>query len=257
VLTPYVHPGFGGDRPQRAALYKTADAVLALLETDRQHLISLGVSADKIHLSGVVPLLPAASDPEAFRSDHGLAAAPVVLFVGRIAPHKGYLELLQATDIVWRTRPEVRFIFIGPGEANATGVFEQKNDSRILYLGAVSEQVKGNALAACDILCMPSIAEILPAVYLEAWSYGKPVIGGTAKGLDELIEGNGAGVIAEKEPGVIAQKILMLLGDDALRHEMGEKGRAMVAKRFSEPALVDAFEATYRAVSSTRTSATR
>jgi glycosyltransferase involved in cell wall biosynthesis len=83
------------------------------------------------------------------------------------------------------------------------------------------------------------------------------VIGGTAKGLDELIEGNGAGVIAEKEPGVIAQKILMLLGDDALRHEMGEKGRAMVAKRFSEPALVDAFEATYQAVSSTRTSAAR
>jgi glycosyltransferase involved in cell wall biosynthesis len=255
LMTPYVHPGHGGDRTSRVSLYKHAVIVFALLETDRQHLISLGVRPDRIRLSGVVPLLPATVDPAKLRARLQLDDAPMVLFLGRMAPHKGYAEVLNAAPIVWREMPNVHFVFAGPGDATAEKTFADHRDERVSYLGELDEQTKGDTLAACDLFCMPSTAEILPAVYLEAWSYGKAVVAGTAHGLADLVEGNGAGVVADRQPEAIARKILLLLRDAPGRRQMGERGRALVRERFSEAALVNVHERAYEDACLTQTQA--
>ena len=71
------------------------------------------------------------------------------------------------------------------------------------------------------------MSEILPTVYLEAWSYGKPVVGGRAHGLPELVEGNRAGIAVSQEPERIAEALVRLLGDGDLRECLGERGRAL------------------------------
>src|SRR5262249_18733850 len=147
-----------------------------LVESDRAYLESLGVAAEKLHTIGVSPDLPPTVDPEGFRQKHGLEDRPVVLYVGRMMPQKGAKGLLEATERVWQRMPEARFVFIGPGTPESDAWFAQA-DPRILVLGKVSLQEKADALAACDLFCMPSLSEILPTVYLEAWSYGKPVVG--------------------------------------------------------------------------------
>jgi glycosyltransferase involved in cell wall biosynthesis len=245
VITPYVHPGHHGDDEDNIALYQRADIVFALIETGRRTLIELGVMPERIRLAGVVPLLPEATDPAGFRARHGLGNSPVVLFVGRLAEYKGFQALIEAAPRVWREFPEVRFVFAGPGDEKAQQRFAELDDPRIRYLGLVSDQEKGDAYAACDLFCMPSVAEILPAVYLEAWSYGKPVIGGTAPGLRELIEGNEGGVIAEQDPASIAACLSALLRDEPCRSRTGQRGRALVAERFSEAALVQALVNAY------------
>ena len=249
VITPYVHPGPDGEIAakefDKVPLYNKADIVFALLETDRQVLIELGVPAERVRLSGVMPLLPQGVNPKAFRERNGLGSNPFVLFLGRMNKAKGVLALLKAATSVWRELPNTHFVFAGPSGDDARQWFAKRQDPRIRYLGVVSEQEKGNALAACDLFCMPSVAEILPAVYLEAWSYGKAVVGGTAHGLRELIEGNDAGIIVEQDPESIAARLIELLRDEQRRYQMGNRGRALVERRFSENALARSLEQAY------------
>ncbi|AEN73593.1 glycosyl transferase group 1 [Rhodothermus marinus SG0.5JP17-172] len=248
VVTPYVHPGQYGDGPDDARHWQTADAVLALLETDRRVLVErLGVPPEKVHLYGVVPLLPERADGAGFRARHGLGEAPVVLFVGRMNDYKGALALVQAAPLVWAKRPEVHFVFIGPASEDERRIFEGA-DARIHYLGRVDDQEKADAYAACDVFCMPSRHEILPAVYLEAWSYGKPVVGGPAVGLRELIEGNEAGLVVAQTPEAIAEGLLRLLEQPEQARRFGENGRHLVWQRYTREALVDTLERVYHAL---------
>ena len=246
LLTPYVHIGaHGGLFADNIAFYRRADIVFALLETNAQKLVELGIAPDRIRLLGVVPLLPKESDPEGFRTAHGLGKNPIVLFIGRMTEHKGPLALLKAAAYVWREMPNVQFVFAGPGGREQQRWFAERPDARIRYLGLITEQQKGDVMAACDLFCMPSTEEILPGVYLEAWSYGKAVVGGTAHGLRELIEDNGAGIVVEQDPETIAKRLVELLRDEPSRRRMGERGRALVQKRFTESALVHTLEETY------------
>ena len=248
IITPYVHPGGHGADPDNIALYQRADIVFALLETGAQRLIELGVDRTRLRL---FRRTLAAEDHRCltgFRAAFGIGQNPMVLFVGRMIEYKGPLALLKAADYVWREMPDVHFVFAGPAGPLDARWFSEKQDNRIRYLGQISEQEKGNAMAACDVFCMPSVEEILPAVYLEAWSYGKPVIGGTAYGLRELIEGNDAGIVAEQNPQTLAAELIKLLRDEPRRIRMGERGRALVTNRFTETALVRTLEDTYRSV---------
>ncbi|BBM69340.1 glycosyltransferase family 4 protein [Rhodothermus marinus] len=248
VVTPYVHPGQYGDGPDDARHWQTADAVLALLETDRRVLIEqLGVPPEKVHLYGVVPLLPERADGAGFRARHGLGEAPVVLFVGRMNDYKGAPALVQAAPLVWAKRPDVHFVFIGPASEDERRIFEGA-DARLHYLGRVDDQEKADAYAACDVFCMPSRHEILPAVYLEAWSYGKPVVGGPAAGLRELIEGNEAGLVVAQTPEAIAEGLLRLLEQPEQARRFGENGQRLVRQRYTREALVDTLERVYHAL---------
>jgi len=239
-----VHPHQWGDEPASVRYYQRSQAVIALLESDRQYLLSLGLSDNQLHTIGVSPDLPATSDPTGFRQRHGLTDVPFVLYIGRMMPQKGAEALLEATEQVWQQNPETRFVFVGPQLPESATWFAQV-DPRILYLGKVSHQEKADALAACDIFCMPSLSEILPTVYLEAWSYGKPVIGGQAEGLPALVEGNQAGISVSQNSIEVSQAIVTLLNDPELRQHYGQVGQKLVNQQYTVAAVVGKLEALY------------
>jgi len=251
VCTPFVHPGQWGDGPNDVVCYRLADAVIGLVESDRLYLERLGVARERLHVVGVSPDLPPSTDGARFRAKHGLLGYPVVLYIGRLMPKKGAPALVGAAEAVWRRFPDVRFVFIGPGSPSEQAVFDRR-DERIRYLGPVDAQTKGDALAACDIFCMPSVSEILPTVYLEAWSLGKVVIGGTAPGLRELIEGNGAGRIAGQVPAELAGILVQLLSAPSLRQTYGEAGRALVERHYLVAAVTAKLEHIYRSLCTAR-----
>lgn len=247
VVTPYVHPGQHGDDADSVDYYRRSDAVFALLETDREMLVDLGVPRDLIHLYGVVPLLPDTADGPAFRERHDFGDDPIVLFVGRMVEYKGVTALRDAARQVWATAPNAQFVFIGPGSEETQAELAAVDD-RMHVLGFVSKQEKADAYAACTLFCMPSRFEILPAVYLEAWSYAKPVIGGPAHGLGALIEGNGAGLIADQSASEVAAAIDRLLADPTLRRDMGRRGQQLVRDRYSVNALTEILDSVYQKV---------
>ncbi len=253
VNTPYVHPGEGRSYTKLLPFFQRCNAVFGLLETDVDYLASLGVKPDSLRISGVVPILPANVNAQDFRARHGLVGKPLVLFIGRMLEFKGVPAILSSASRIWRVMPEVHFVFVGPNDSQASQWFADIDDSRIHYLGPIGEQEKGDALAACDLFCMPSSKEILPAVYLEAWYYGKAVVGGPAPGLKELIEGNAAGVVVEQNPDSIARTVVELLSNDPRRRLMGENGRKYVRRHHSKEAFIGSLEQAYKDIVRTHT----
>ncbi len=244
VCTPYVHPTHWGDGPDDVLYYKRCQAIVALLESDRRNLEGIGVPANLLHIIGVVPIVSPDADPAGFREKHGLADQPIVLYVGRMMDYKGFRTILQAAPEIWQHVPEARFVFAGPASPDEASAFDDA-DPRVVFLGRCSDQEKSGALAACDLFCMPSTSEILPPVYLEAWSYGKPIIGGTAPGLPELIEGSGGGVAVEQNPETVAEAAMRLLTNPKLRTQYGDNGRRLVEENYSRKAVSGQLESLY------------
>ena len=248
VCTPFVHPGQWGDGPLDVAYYKRCDAVIGLVESDRAYLESLGVPGSRLRVVGVSPNVSPAADGMAFRKRHNLGNVPIILYVGRMMAQKGAAALMQAAPSVWQSHPEARLVFIGPAAGREAEVF-QGADPRIVYLGRLSDEEKADALAGCDIFCMPSSSEILPTVYLEAWSLGKAVVGGPAPGLKELVEGNGGGLIAGQTPQSVSAALLRLFDDPGFRASCGNAGRKLVERNYSVEAVTAQLEAIYEEVS--------
>ena len=251
VCTPYVNPNQWGDGTDDVAFYNRCQAVIALLESDRQNLKSIGVTESLLSVIGVVPILSPTTNPESFREKHNLVDKPFVLYVGRMTEYKGFRAIMEAGPEIWKHIPEARLVFAGPANPVEAAAFENA-DPRVLFLGRCSDQEKSNAMSACDLFCMPSTSEILPTVYLEAWSYGKPIIGGRAPGLPELIEGSGGGVTVEQAPSIVADAIVRFLTDADLRHRCGSNGRQLVTRCYSSEAVTRQLEALYEEVTARR-----
>jgi glycosyltransferase involved in cell wall biosynthesis len=102
--------------------------------------------------------------------------------------------------------------------------------ARVLNLDDLTEGDKQDALAACDLLCVPSEGESFGMVYFEAWAYGKPVVGLDLPVLWETIAANEAGLLAKDDPKNIATAICELLKAPFLSEKMGQRGMEIVKK---------------------------
>lgn len=232
VLTPVHHPRWNGWRYRvYLELYRQADAVLALTEAERETLASFGVREERIEVIGMGPVVAVEADPQRFLRKHSLDG-PVVLFLAQHYPYKGYRELLQAAPLVWKRVADAYFVFIGPPVGRSESSFRSP-DRRIRRLGAVDLQEKTDALAACDLLCVPSTQESFGGVYLEAWSFAKPVIGCNIPAVAEVITDGEDGLLVTQEAARIADRILDLLLDPSRAQAMGRAGRRKLEARYT------------------------
>jgi glycosyltransferase involved in cell wall biosynthesis len=99
-----------------------------------------------------------------------------------------------------------------------------------MTLGFVDEQTKWDALAACDLLVMPSPYESLSMVLLEAWAVGKPVL---VNGKCDVLVGQcrrshgGLWYTTEDEFQVAIEKM-----DKQIRNQLGLQGKYFVEKNY-------------------------
>lgn len=259
VLTPVHHPRWGGWLHRHyQRLYRAADAVIALTEAERRTLAALGVAERRIFVTGMGPALAARGDGARFRAAYGLGQAPLVLFVGQKYAYKGLRVLLEAARRVWARCPEARFVLIGPRTAYSRRLFAAVTDRRALELDTVDVQTKTDAYAACDVFCLPSTQESFGGVFTEAWSLGKPVVGADIPAVRAVIaEGEDGYCVplaprvmgeAEVDAGSLAERLVTLLEQPALRARLGAAGRRKVAARFTWPRLAEQTEAVYARV---------
>jgi glycosyltransferase involved in cell wall biosynthesis len=251
VQTPLVHPGqfHGGDTPTDVRNYLEADAITSMTEWERRWYAQHGVDITRVVATG----LGSTSQPAApgagveFRRRHHIPKdAPLVLFIGRKERYKGYIQLLDATELVWREFPETRFVFIGIQGWYSTFVddFARYRDERILDFENASAEVKRAALDACDVFTMPSIHESFGIPLLEAWSFDKPVVAGDIPTSREIVTHGVDGLCVAQKGEAIAAAVLELLRDPELRARMGRAGRAKVAK-YSWDRTLDLTEEAY------------
>jgi len=249
VFTSVHHPRWGGWLHRHYhRLYRLADAVIAMTEAERRTLIQLGVAEDRVFVTGVGPILAGRADGARFRARYGLGAHPVVLFVGQKYAYKGVATLLDATRRVWRRFPETRFAFVGPRTSHSERVFRNVTNGRILELDAVDLQDKTDALAACDVLCLPSTQESFGGVFTEAWSLGKPVVGCDIPAVRAVVEDGRDGLLVPQRSAALADALVYLLERPAVRQEMGKRGREKVETRYAWPRLTTKLESVYQQV---------
>jgi glycosyltransferase involved in cell wall biosynthesis len=243
VITPFVHPGFWGDDEINIKMYKNADAVISLLNTEKKFLVSKGIDKAKIHVIGVAPQI--SKNLIDFRKKYKILGK-MILFIGIKREYKGYKELLEATKLVWEDEPDTYFVFIGPRTKSSDKLFAKYKDFRIIELGKVSLEEKTSALASCDIFCMPSISEILPTVFLEAWHFEKPVIASDIPTCKELVED--AGLTVKQSKSEIANAILTLLKDKNLRIKLGKAGRGKVIENYTQEKIANKLKGVYNSL---------
>jgi len=184
---------------------------------------------------GVGSALPAGLDPDGFRARHGIEG-PFGLYVGRIDENKGCRQLF---DFFGRYRQQtgspLRLLLIGKA------VLPIPRDPAVVHLGFVSDQEKWDALAASDLLFMPSRLESLSMVTLEAWWAGRPVL---ANGKCEVLRGqclrSNAGLYYTSYDEFV-EALGLLEGDPGLRLTLGRNGR----RYFEENYAWDVIEAKY------------
>lgn len=243
TVLPAVHPGSWGDNALDIELYNQADAVFVQSEFERAHLTRLGVDPARLHLTILAPASEADGDAARFRRRYGLEARPLILFIGRKDRGKGYHVLREAMPRILAAVPDACLVAVGPDSAPP---YPPVPDGALLDLGLADEADKADALAACDVFCLPSAHESFGIVYVEAWAYGKPVIGGPAPAVRELIsEGvNGYCVTQDKEK--IAEALIGLLQNPALCRELGENGLRLQQECYTWNAVTEIHKSTFR-----------
>lgn len=239
VETPLVHPGqpFSGGGVRDVARYRRANAVIALTEWEAAWYRDRRVA--RVHVTGLGPTI----DPvDRARPD----VVPSVLFVGRKERYKGYHALRDAAPLVWRERPDVRFVAIGQ-RAWHDRFDRGDRDPRWVELRVVDERTKAEAYGRATVLAMPSEHETFGQTYLEAWAAGRPVIAGDIPPLREVVREGIDGLHAANEPRAIADAILRVVSDPDGARRMGEAGRARLLERWTWPIVAERTEEAYRA----------
>ncbi len=162
-----------------------------------------------------------------------------VLTISTLGTHKGHMEILDAAARL-RGHP-VRFLLAGPDQTSGRGdggllrrrAAELGLNGAVDFLGPVGPAEKRNLLATADVFLLPSRAEGMPNVVLEAMAAGLPVIATPVGSLPEMFEGGaGCRFIPPGDAASLAKALLELLADPERRHAMGQWNRARVQAQY-------------------------
>jgi glycosyltransferase involved in cell wall biosynthesis len=165
-----------------------------------------------------------------------------VLFIGRLELLKGVTTLAAAIPLVLKENPKVKFRFVGrsiplrPGVQMLDHLRKKlaKNLDAVEFTGPVPLEQIPQMLAQADICAFPSIWDNFPTVCLEAMSAGRAVIGSSSGGMKEILDFGAAGrVIDPSRPRELADAILELMGNSALRIALGTKARQRVLEQYN------------------------
>jgi glycosyltransferase involved in cell wall biosynthesis len=186
---------------------------------------------------GRVPIVHCGVDPTEYAvRAHRDTGGRRLLFTGRLARVKGLPVLLAALELLRARHPDVELSLAGDGpergvlevEARRLGVAD-----RVRFLGYQSSDQVRALLQDTDVFVLPSFAEGVPVVLMEAMASGVPVVTTRVAGVSELVEDGVSGfVVSPGDVEALARAIDTLLGDPALRDRFGAAGRRMVEREF-------------------------
>jgi glycosyltransferase involved in cell wall biosynthesis len=179
---------------------------------------------------------------------------PFILYVGRLQVSKGVQELIEAADIIRKRRPDLplRVILVGKGPMlpKLQQMVEQANLHAVVtfagHVGAESRDQLVQLYRRASIFVLPSHHEGMPTVLLEAMASGTPVISTAVGGASEVVvHGENGLLVPPHEPTLLANALLSLLTEPALRNRLGQNAYCTVVEKFSWQAICRRYLACY------------
>jgi glycosyltransferase involved in cell wall biosynthesis len=177
--------------------------------------------------------IPTGVDPQRFRERYGIAG-PFVLYLGRIDRSKGLERLLDGFAAYKRLRDDDLTLVLAGRAEGQTAVAPG-----VRAIGFIDEGLKYDALAAADVVVMPSEFESLSLVLLEAWSVERPVLVTAASDVLVGQARRAQGGLWFADDAEFAAALDVLRGPDGAR--LGRSGRAYVERTYPWSRVVDEY----------------
>ncbi len=180
---------------------------------------------------------------------NGSGHAPTVLYIGRLVPEKGQAVLLEAVAELAARGIEFELALAGEGSlrpeleriAARLGIAE-----RVAFLGAVGQGELRDLYERAAVFCLPSFAEGVPVVLMEAMAMGVPVVTTRIAGIPELVvDGHSGVLVAPGRVDEVAGSLSHLLEDAELRRRLGRNGREAVIRGFDAESSAAQLQALY------------
>jgi len=184
----------------------------------------------------------------------------VVLFVGRLDRRKGVESLLRAIPSVAGRIEKVRFRIIG-----SLNPYDHSYDAEFASLmldlqqTGLADRVERVDRAdhfsmpahyrGADLCVVPSLYDNSPNTAIEAMACGRPVVGTSVGGIPEYVPDGVCGTLVPPgDPSALANAIIALLEDDALRESMGRNARERALSLYDRRVVAKRTERLYHQV---------
>jgi colanic acid/amylovoran biosynthesis glycosyltransferase len=172
-----------------------------------------------------------------------------ILFIGRQVAVKGQPVLLEAAALLAERGRKVNVILAGEGplRSKLERFAEQLGlSSQVSFPGAVGQEEIHDLYASASIFCLPSFAEGVPGVLMEAMAMELPVVSTRITGVPELIDDGRTGLLVV--PGradQLANALERLLADPALCRKMGSAAKDKVIREFNTESSAEQLNALF------------
>lgn len=200
-------------------------------------------------IPNAVPIPARITENEQLELRKELAGDPrkkIVVTVGRIAPPKGYEDLVTAFSFLVPSHPNLVLLLIGDGplfEEIRNLISKLSLEKNVLLLGARDVP---RLLAASDLYVSSSHWEGLPLAILEAMMTGLPIVATAVGDIPRLITADIGLVIPPRQPRAIAEAIAGLFLNPGRLREMGVAARARAMQNYSPQAWMERLLNLYR-----------
>lgn len=159
-----------------------------------------------------------------------------LLYVGRLAVEKGLPMLLESLKQVAAQSPDVHLTVVGDGADRAfleNLTVEMGLAKNVEFVGYQSQESVRHYLRQTDIFVLPSFAEGIPVVLMEAMAMGVPVVTTQIAGVSELVEsGENGYLVPPGDSDALVTAIAKLVDDSDRRAQFGQAGRKKVEQHF-------------------------
>jgi glycosyltransferase involved in cell wall biosynthesis len=181
-------------------------------------------------------------DRSEVRRQLGLADRPTAVCIARVAPLKGQDMLLEAWPDVLAQVPDAQLLLVGDGplrEQLQRDVPVSKHPS-VRWIGW--SNIPSDYMAAADVVVVPSRAEGMALVPLEAMAAGRSLVAFDAGGIRQSV-GDGGAVLAVGDIHGLSEQIARRLLDPEFADNEGNRGRRRAElefdQRFSANSIAD------------------
>lgn len=170
-----------------------------------------------------------------FRRRHRLHG-PVALYGGRIDPGKGCEELIEYFSAYVQRGGDASLVLMG------VKLMQLPEERWVRFAGLLSERERLQALEAATVVVVPSPYESLSLLALEAFAVGTPILANARSEVlvDHCLRSNAGLFYADRDEFVEA--LMLLLGDEALRHAMGRNGEEYVQRHYRWDVIMSKYE---------------
>lgn len=164
---------------------------------------------------------------------------PNILFLGNFAAHKRVELLIDAFNKLLQFYPNLTLTLAGQKTLYWPNI-EKKLNKHIKVIDGYDRKKLSELLKLATVMVMPSIHESFGLVFIESMSHLTPVIGADIPAVKELINQTGGGLtfVTDNLQDLI-KKIRLILDDNKLQQQLGQKGHDYVLNNLTWDKIVD------------------